>query len=226
MHIGLTRAGLMSVGLLLIVGLSACTTAEGTNALTDVGTFEREVMISTARGVGLVPGEPPKADLTQARAPLVLPRDTNQLPAPTVAAADQLPVDSDSVQIDTTNISEADLQRLRNARVVDLRSLSGRPLTEVETRMLTARMQAANMAVTGSTKRALYLPPDEYFTQVGDASMLCKAPNGALVSINDPACPSDVRRAIKAAMTRAAPTGAVGPENMNAVTNSNGTAGY
>ena len=224
MHTGLTRAGLMSLGLLLIVGLAACTTAEGTNALTDVGTFEREVLSSTARGVGLIDAGPGKADLTQARPPLVLPRDTNQLPAPTVAMADQLPVDSDSVQIDTSNISDADMQRLRNARVVDLRSLSGRPLTADETRMLTARMQAANMAVKGTTKRPLYMPPEEYFTQVGDASMLCKASNGALVSLNDPACPASVRRAIKAAMGQSAPTGVVGPNNMT--TNSNGTVGY
>ena len=221
---GLTRAGLMSLGLLLMVGLAACTTAEGTNALTDVGTFEREVMSSTARGIGLIPGEPPKADLTQARAPLVLPRDASQLPAPRSAAADQLPVDSDSVQIDTSNISKADLERLRNARVVDLRSLSGRPLTEEETRMLTSRMQAANMAVTGNTKRALYMPPDEYFTRVGDASMLCKTANGALVSINDAACPADVKRSIRAAMSRESPTGAVGPNNMSA--SGNGTIGY
>lgn len=200
MHIGLTRAGLMSVGLLLmVVGLGACTTAEGTNALTDVGTFEREVMISTARGVGLVPGEAPKEDLTQARAPLVLPRDASKLPTPTASAADQLPVDSDTVKIDTSNLTEADITRLRNARVVDLRSLGGRPLTEDEARALTARMTAANMAISGHAKRPLYLPPEEYFTRVGNADLVCRTPGGAIVALRDPSCPEEVRRALRRA---------------------------
>ncbi|WP_375449808.1 hypothetical protein [uncultured Devosia sp.] len=197
MHIGLTRAGLLSIGLLLAAALGACTTAEGTNALTDVGTFEREVMISTARGVGLVPGEAPKQDLTQARAPLVLPRAGNQLPAPTVALTDQLPVDSNTVQIDTAGMSEADLTRLRNARVVDLNSLSGRPMTEAEAKALTTRMAAANIAVSGSAKRPLYLPPEEYFTRVGDADLVCRTANGAIVPLSDPSCPDEVRRALR-----------------------------
>ncbi len=197
MQIGLTRAGLLSLGLLLMAGLAACTTAEGTNALTDVGTFEREVMMTTARGVGLVPGEAPKEDLTQARAPLVLPRDESQLPTPTVAVADQLPVDSDSVQIDTSNLSEADLARLRNARVVDMQTIAGRPLTETESKQLTARMAAANISVTGNAKRPIYMPPAEYFTRVGDADLVCRAANGAIVALNDPACPADVRRALQ-----------------------------
>lgn len=210
MHIGLTgqqaalgaasRAALASLALVMALALGACTTVEGTNAMTDIGTFEREVMNTTARGIGLIPGEPPKEDLTQARAPLVLPASGQALPAPTqVAAAAQLPADSDTVQIDTTNLSEADIQRLRNARVVDLRSLSGRPLTEAEARMITARMQAANMTVTVNSKRPLYLPPEEYFTRVGDAELVCAAPNGQLVSLNDPQCPEAIRRAYRAA---------------------------
>ena len=202
MHIGLTRAGLFSLGLLLMAGLAGCTTAEGTNAMTDFGTFEREVMTSTARGVGLIPGEAPKADLTQARAPLVLPKDASQLPAPRVAAADQLPVDSSAVQIDASNLTEADLTRLRNARVVDMQTIAGRPLTEAETRQLTARMKAANVDVTGNAKRPLYMPPADYFTRVGNADLVCRAPNGAIVALNDAACPEDVRKAIKAAMSR------------------------
>ena len=197
-----TRTGMASLGLLLAVTLSACTTVEGTNALTDFGTFEREVMMTTARGVGLVPGETPKEDLTNARAPLVLPANGQAAPAPTTeAAAAQLPVNSDSVQIDTTNLTEADLARLRNAKVVDLRSVAGRPLTEQETRTLVARMQAANMDVsTNGGKRPLYLPPEEYFTRVGDADLVCSV-NGELVSINDPKCPESVRKAIRAAYT-------------------------
>ena len=197
-----TRTGLASLGLLLAVALSACTTVEGTNALTDFGTFEREVMMTTARGVGLVPGETPKEDLTTARAPLVLPASGQALPAPAPkATVAQLPADSDSVQIDTTNLTEADLTRLRNAKVVDLRSVAGRPLTEQETRTLVARMQAANLDVsTNNGKRPLYLPPEEYFTRVGDADLVCSV-NGELVSINDPKCPESVRKAIRATYT-------------------------
>lgn len=196
---GATRIGLASLGLVLTLALGACTTVEGTNALTDIGTFEREVMTPTARGVGLIPGETPKEDLTQARAPLVLPQSGQALPAPsTQAAAAQLPANSDTVQIDTSNLSEADIQRLRNAKVVDLRSLSGRPLTEAEARMLTARMQQANMSVSASNQRPLYLPPDEYFTRVGDANLVCSTPAGELVPVSDPRCPEEVRRALRA----------------------------
>lgn len=202
-----TRTGLASLGLLLAVALSACTTVEGTNALTDFGTFEREVMMTTARGVGLVPGETPKEDLTTARAPLVLPASGQALPAPAPkATVAQLPADSDTVRVDTTNLTEADMTRLRNAKVVDLRSVAGRPLTEQETRTLVARMQAANMDVsTNNGKRPLYLPPEEYFTRVGDAELVCAVGNGELVSINDPKCPESVRKAIRAAYT--APSG-------------------
>lgn len=193
-----SRAGLASLGLVLALALGACTTVEGTNALTDPGTFEREVMNTTARGVGLIPGEEPKPELTQARAPLALPKAGQALPAPTTeVAAAQLPKDSDNVQIDTSNLTEADIARLRNAKVVDLRSISGRPLTESETNMLMARLRNANADVRVKTgDRPLYLPPDEYFTRVGDADLVCAAPNGALVSIRDPQCPEDVRKAL------------------------------
>ena len=197
---GFFQAGKIATGLVLALALAACTTVEGTNALTDVGTFEREVMSSTARGVGLIPGEAPKEDLTKPRAPLVLPASGQTLPAPSrQATVAQLPVDSDTVQIDTTGLSEADVQRLRNAKVVDLRSVSGRPLTEAEARALTARMQRANVSVAVNTDRPLYLPPEEYFTRVGSADMVCSTGNGEIVSINDPKCPESVRRAIRAA---------------------------
>jgi hypothetical protein len=208
-----TRIGLAALGLVLALALGACTTVEGNNALTDFGTFEREVMTTTARGVGLLPGETPKEDLTNARAPLVLPAAGQALPAPSpeVSVA-QLPTDSDSVQIDTTNLTEADMTRLRNAKVVDLRSAAGRPLTEQETRTLVARMQAANADVsTVNGKRPLYLPPDEYFTRVGDADLVCSTPNGELVSINDPKCPESVRKAIRATYTGPGPATSATP---------------
>ena len=157
------RAVLAGLALAATLALGACTTVEGTNALTDVGTFEREVLNTTARGVGLIPGDAPKEDLTKPRAPLALPRTTASLPAPTTeVAAAQLPANSDTVRIDASNLSEADIQRLRNAKVVDLRSLSGRPLTPEEARSLTTRMSAAGMQVSAASERPLYLPPDEY----------------------------------------------------------------
>ncbi|MCP8884895.1 hypothetical protein NIM87_15405 [Devosia sp. XJ19-1] len=193
------RAGLFALGLMATLALAACTTVEGTNAMTDFGTFEREVMNSTARGVGLIPGDAPKEDLTMARAPLVLPKSNADLPTPTTqVAAAQLPANSDTVRIDTSNLSEADITMLRNARVVDMRTLGGRPLTEAEARQLTARMQAANMAVTANSDRPLYLPPAEYFTRVGDAQLVCRAPSGELVSLRDERCPADVRKALQA----------------------------
>ena len=210
---GFFQAGKIATGLVLALALAACTTVEGTNALTDVGTFEREVMSSTARGVGLIPGEAPKEDLTKPRAPLVLPASGQTLPAPSrQATVAQLPVDSDTVQIDTTGLSEADVQRLRNAKVVDLNSVAGRPLTEQETRALMARMQAHNADVTAvNGKRPLYLPPEEYFVRVGSADLVCSTPSGELVSINDPKCPEAVRKAIRATYVAPTASGSSGP---------------
>jgi hypothetical protein len=218
MRIGLTeqRSAIRAVGrtasaamaIVLALALAACTTAEGTNALTDFGTFEREVMSSTARGVGLIPGETAKEDLVNARAPLVLPASGQALPAPSTAAARaQLPANSDTVQIDTANLSEADLTRLRNAKVIDLRNVAGRPLTEQEARTLTARMQANNRDVAvNNSSRALYMPPDEYFTRVGDAELVCSIGNGEVVSLDDARCPEQLRKAIQDARRRATPS--------------------
>ncbi|SMQ59242.1 hypothetical protein SAMN06295905_0201 [Devosia lucknowensis] len=192
------KAGLAALGLVATLVLASCTTVEGTNAMTDFGTFERDVLNSTARGVGLIPGEAPKQDLTTARAPLVLPKSDGSLPAPTTqVAAAQLPANSDTVRIDTTNLSEADMRLLRDARVVDMRTLGGRPLTEAEAKQLTARMQQANMNVTANNDRPLYLPPAEYFTRVGDAQLVCRTASGELVSLRDDRCPADVRRALE-----------------------------
>jgi len=126
-----TRGGLLTVGIVLGLGLSACTTTEGTNAMTDVGTFEREVLTETMKGMGMMEREE-KPETPERRGPLVLPKSTALPPPadPKAAKTALIPEDSSRVQIDTSNISEADLKRLRNARVVDLRTLSGRPLTE------------------------------------------------------------------------------------------------
>jgi hypothetical protein len=188
------RAGLFPAALLGLALLAGCTTIEGTNALVDATTFEREVMSETLRGVGMMEREQ-KPEITTPRAPLVLPRDTRNLPPPpTQTAASQLPVDSTGVQIDASRMSEDDLRRLREARVItDARAMSGRPLTEQETRMLTARMQQVQVQKGG---RPLYLPPDSYFTTVRGQEMVCMAKSGDLVPLNDPSCPPEIRAAL------------------------------
>lgn len=203
-----TRAGLLSIAVVAGLALSACTTTEGTNAMGDFGTFEREVMTETLIGLGGMPREEKEEPKTP-RAPLVLPKDSSALPAPqTRTAAAQLPEDSDKVQIDASQLSEADLTRLRNAKVVDLRTLSGRPLTDKEAKILTARMTAARLKPGA---RPLYLPPDEYFTTVAGTDLVCAAKNGDLVSIDSKQCPDEIRKALK----RSGPVGAA-PSNPNA----------
>ena len=187
------RAIGLAVVLLAGVALSACTTTEGTNAFTDVGTFEREVMDSTAQGLGLIPA-PVKPDPTNPRGPLVMPKSTASLPAPTEdTAVAMLPEDSDKVKVDTTGLTQDDLNRLRHARVVDLNTVDGRPLTDQEVQKLTARMKAARL----SGKRSIFTPPAEYFEiSGGQADLVCLAANGELVSVNDPTCPPEIRKAL------------------------------
>lgn len=189
-----TRAVLATLGLGSMLALGACTTTEGTNALSDFGTFEREVMTSTLVGVGII-DSPDKEETNERRAPLVLPKDKSSLPAPTTESrVAALPEDSDSVQIDTSGLSEADLKRLRNARVVDTRTIAGRPLTEAETRKLTARMNAARV---GGVARPLYLPPEEYFTTIDGKDVICMTKSGELVPLTHKDCPYEIREAIK-----------------------------
>jgi len=193
-----SRAGLLSLTLILsAAGLSACTTTEGTNAMSDIGTFEREVMNGTLQGMGMMDREQ-KDENIQPRAPLVLPKNAS-LPPPVDAKADtaeaQLPVDAKNAQIDARNLTDEDIKRLRNARVVDLRTIDGRPLTDEEARQLTARFKAAKLAPGA---RPLYLPPEEYFTTVKGQDTVCLAPNGELVPLNDKSCPPEIRKALAA----------------------------
>ncbi len=188
------RSAALAAILLVSVGLSACTTTEGTNAFSDIGTFEREVMNTTAQGVGLIPA-PVKPDPTNPRGPLVMPKSNSSLPEPTtdVAVDAMLPVDSDKAKIDTTGLTKEDLNHLRAARVVDLNTADGRPLTEEEATKLTARMKAARL----SSKRSIFTPPAEYFsTASGQVDLVCLAANGDLVSVNDPLCPPEIRKAL------------------------------
>jgi hypothetical protein len=179
--------------LVAALGLSACTTTEGTNALTDMGTFEREVMTSTAQGIGLVPKEE-KPDPTNPRGPLVLPKDNKSLPAPTEdTVTAMLPEDSNAVKIDTTGITEADLQRARRTKVVTISTPDGRPLTAAELKQLTSRMKDYRL----ERERSIYTPPEQYFSVTSNQQdLVCLAANGDLVSVNDPACPPEIRKVL------------------------------
>lgn len=190
------QIGVASIALLLAVGLGACTTVEGTNAFTSFDTFEREVATETLKGLGMMERET-KETIKTARAPLALPKDPTAMPQPTKENPHLIPQDSDKVRIDVSGLTDEDMSRLRRARVVDLRSLSGRPLTDAEAAKLTARMRAANVSITENSSRPLYLPPEEYFTTVNDQEFICLAENGDLVSLNDPACPAEIRSALQ-----------------------------
>jgi hypothetical protein len=189
---GRRTAGLAAI-LLVAVGLGACTTTEGTNAFTSVDTFEREVMNTTAQGLGLVPKEV-KPDPTNPRAPLVLPKSTANLPPPTEdTVTAQLPADSDTVQVDASGLTQDELNRARHARVVDVNTPDGRPLTQAELQKLTAKMKAYRL----SDKRSIFVPPEQYFELSGNKEdLVCLAPNGDLVPVNDPTCPLEIRKAL------------------------------
>ena len=191
----LTGRRTVSVGAILLVaaGLAPCTTTEGTNAFTDIATFEREVMTSTAQGVGLIPKEE-KPDPTNPRGALVMPKSGQALPAPTEATAvAMLPQDSDTVKIDTTGLTEADLARAKRTKVVTVTTPDGRPLTAEELRTLTSRMKEYRL----SQKRSIYTPPEQYFTVTANQQdLVCLAANGDLVSVNDPACPPEIRKVL------------------------------
>lgn len=176
-------------------GLAGCTTVEGTNALTDPGTFEREVMTSTLQGLGMV-DKPKVGEKKDTRGPLVLPKDAS-LPPPAEAKADaalaQLPEDSDKVKVDMTGLSKEDISRINGALVFDPITSSGRPMTQAEIAQLTAK--AKNVLVKKGA-RPLYLPPEEYFTTVKGQDLVCLAPNGDLVPLDDPTCPPEVKKAL------------------------------
>lgn len=188
--------GFASAAVIAALSLGACTTVEGTNALTDLTTFEREVAINTLQGLGVVP-QKTKASLKTPRAPLVLPKDDKSLPPPQEQKlAALLPEDSDKVQIDASNLTQDEIKRLRNARVVDLHTISGRPLTESESIKLTSRMTAARLK-SNKAKRPLHLPPEHYYTITSSGQdLICLAANGDLVKLDNPACPPEIRAAL------------------------------
>jgi hypothetical protein len=187
------RAAAVAAMLLVSAGLSACTTTEGTNAFTDVGTFEREVMDTTAAGLGLIPKEV-KPEPTNPRGPLVMPKDTSDLPPPEQDnTAALLPADSDKVDVDMSGLTQEDLNRLKHVRVVDTSTPDGRPLTQAELGKLTTRMKSYRL----SGKRSIFVPPEEYFELSGNKEdLVCLAPDGELVPVNDPSCPLEIRKVL------------------------------
>lgn len=188
------RSAALAVLLLLSVGLSACTTTEGTNAFTDPQTFENEVLDPTAAGIGLIPGPPPKPDPTNPRGPLVMPKDTSVLPPPEKdTSVAMLPRDSGTPKVDTTGLSQADINRLKSVRVVDINTPDGRPLTAAELKQLIGQMKSFTL----SGKRSIFTPPEQYFAlDGGETNFVCLAKNGSLVSVSDPSCPASIRQAL------------------------------
>ena len=189
------RAAALAAILLASATLSACTTTEGTNAFSDFGTFDREVLTATAQGVGLVPKEV-KPDPTNPRGPLVLPKDTANLPPPETSKdtdVAMLPTDSDQSKIDTTGLSQAQVNQARHARIVDLNTPDGRPLTAEELKQLTGKMKD----VQYRTKRSIFVPPEDYFSvSANHDNLVCLAKDGTLVAVNDPSCPIEIRKAL------------------------------
>ncbi|WP_127144793.1 hypothetical protein [Pelagibacterium montanilacus] len=179
--------------LVALASVGACTTMEGTNALSDVGTFEREVMRPTLQGVGII-GSEEKALPTTERAPLVVPAAGSTPPPPQQSSA-QIPEDRSGVVVDSAGLTEADLVLLREGRVASGGLSAGRPLTEAETRQLAARMAAYRRA-QGTTQRNIYMPPAEYFTRVDGANLICETAGGELVAVTDPSCPAETRAAL------------------------------
>lgn len=181
--------------------LGACTTLDGTNAFVDGNTFEREVMTETLAGIGIM-GREEKDEIETPRGKLVLPPDSTALPAPVEARTAELPKDSDSVYLDPTGLTEDEIKRIRAGLVVDEIKLEGRPLTAEESRILAERyrqMREARRASQTGANRGLHLPPERLFTQVNNQEFICLTPAGDLVSLDDPACPPEIKAALTGA---------------------------
>jgi len=180
-----------------LVALSGCTTLEGTNAFVDGNTFERDVVNETLIGIGLMPREE-KEKISTPRGPLVLPAEGAALPAPRTSVASALPVDSDKVSLDTTGLSNADIRRIRSGLVVERVNMEGRGLTPSEAGVLAARYRALREARAAQSGGGggLFSPPERLFTKVGNQEFICLTPSGDLVSLEDPACPADIKAAL------------------------------
>jgi hypothetical protein len=151
-------------------------------------------MEPTAQGLGLVP-KSVKPDPTNNRGPLVLPKDTTNLPPPQTDTQEvaALPKNADQPDINTAGLSNDDIEKLRHVRVVDVNTPDGRPLSAAELQKLVGKMKSYQL----SQKRSIFVPPESYF-QVGadTGSLVCLSGTGDLVSVDDPSCPASIRAAL------------------------------
>jgi hypothetical protein len=190
---GARQFGLASAIALLAASLSACTTIEGTNALTDVGTFEREVGQETLKGLGMIPREN-KEPIKTPRGLLALPKDGMAVAPPSEnMEAAMIPTDSDKAKFDTTGLTSEQIGRIRSIVVFDGLAQSGRKLTDAEIAQVTQNVQAGRLRIDRADP-PLWVPDQSYFTSgIGPQDAVCLAKNGDLVSPNDPACPPEIR---------------------------------
>jgi hypothetical protein len=186
--------GFAGATILLAASLAACTTIEGTNALSDVGTFEREVGKETLKGLGIIPRES-KEPIETPRSLLVLPKEGVEI-SPPAESPDyaMLPEDADKPKIDSTGLSEEELKRIRKIIVFDGRADSGRKLTNAEIAQLTRNIEAGRLRLVLNAEAPLWVPDDRYFTTgVGGQDAVCLTADGDLVPLDDPACPPEIR---------------------------------
>ncbi len=190
---GVRLFGLAGATAILATALAACTTIEGTNALVDPGTFEREVGQETLKGLGVIPRET-KAPIKTPRGLLALPKEGVPVAPPSEEVdVAMIPTDHDKAKIDTTGLSEADLARIRSIIVFDGHAVSGRKLTDAEIAQVTAKVQSGKLRIDKGDA-PLWVPDQSYFTMsVNGQDAVCLAANGDLVPINDPACPAEIR---------------------------------
>lgn len=192
-YFGARRLVLAGAMLSVAAALSACTTIEGTNAVADIGTFEREVGQETLKGLGMIPRET-KEPIKTPRGLLALPKSGAPVGAPTEAVdVGVLPEDSDTPKIDMAGLTQADVERIRKIVVFDGRADSGRKLTEAEIAQVTKKISSGNLRLI-SNSGPLWVPDESYFTMsVNGQDAVCLAPNGDLVPIDDPKCPAAIR---------------------------------
>lgn len=190
------RIACAAVSVSILALSAACTTVEGGNAFVDTETFSREVIDSTVIGLGLkerVYKEVPKNQ----NAPLVLPQ-AGTVSAPGEGRIAELPEDSDGVVIDPNKVSPEMVRRIRKARVVDsINVTTGRPLTPQEIKLISERIGAARLKFQKNRQFSLFEPPSGYFTSRGGSDLVCLAPDGDLVLLDDVKCPPEIRLALE-----------------------------
>jgi len=191
---GARRIAMLGAMILVASSLPACTTVEGTNALVDIGTFEREVGQETLKGIGVLERES-KEPMAAPRGLLALPKSGAEVPPPSEETEyAMLPENSDRAKIDSTGLSEEQLARIRKIIVFDGRADSGRKLTDAEIAQFTRNVEAGLLRVNRDAAAPLWVPDDSYFTSTYNGQeAVCLAPNGDLVSLTDPACPPEIR---------------------------------